>query len=155
MLVHVIKYEGVYGVLGELATLMAKDYGGGFTFDYLVPIPLAKKRLRDRGFNQAEVLAKKLQPLLNSSVASLLKRTRETEPQFDLGYQARKKNLANAFALNTSLFVTPVSLYPLAGGSFCLIDDVVTTGTTLFECASVLKQAGANKVYAIAIARGG
>ena len=103
-------------------------------------MPLSQKRLQKRGFNQAEKLAH----YLKYPVLTCLKRTRETKPQFDLNFSQRKENVKDAFALK----------YKISPENYCLIDDVATTGSTLSECAKVLKQNGAKKVYAICIARG-
>lgn len=137
-----IKYRGTFGICQELGELIQKNFRGKFAFDYLVPIPLAPKRLADRGFNQAEKLAKnlKLAPVLNCLV-----RTRETKPQFDLKFKERKENVRNAFAATCNCDTM----------NLCLVDDVATTGATISECAKALKQAGAAKVYTICVARGG
>lgn len=144
-----IKYRGTFGICQELGELIQKNFqnkqsfsSNKFSFDYLVPIPLAPKRLADRGFNQAEKLAKnlKLAPVLNCLV-----RTRETKPQFDLKFKERKENVRDAFRATRRC----------DGISFCLIDDVATTGATISECAKALKKSGAVKVYAICVARGG
>lgn len=73
---------------------------------------------------------------------------RETKPQFGLRYEERKKNMIGAFGIAGHLSL-------VTGHSFCLVDDVATTGATIFECAKVLKRAGAKKVWAICAARGG
>lgn len=145
--IHEIKYQGVFTASDEVAGLIQKNYHGNFKFDYLVPVPLSKKRERIRGFNQAEKLAKALQfkPAVN-----LLVRTKDTKPQFDLSFDDRKKNVKDVFALNPNLLTRSLSNL-----SFCLVDDVATTGSTLFECAKLIKKSGAEKVYAITIARGG
>ncbi len=136
-----VKYRGKYAILSELAEMFPKEFN--FNFNYLVPVPLSKKRLTDRGFNQAEKLAKylKLAPILNC-----LKRTRDTKPQFDLKMFERRENVKNAFIHN--------SRFIIHNSKVCLVDDVATTGSTLSECAKVLKSAGASKVYAICVARG-
>ncbi len=165
--IHEIKYNGAYAITSELAQLILQKYHGHFQFNYLVPVPLSKKRERDRGFNQAEKLANSLAKSLRSTdyrlspskkavdrsqlaVVKVLERIKETRPQFDLKYKDRQKNMIGAFALNHELITKNLS-----GVSFCLVDDVATTGATLFECAKVLKIAGAEKVYGITIARGG
>lgn len=137
-----IKYRGKFAILQELAEMFPKDFN--FKFDYLVPVPLAKKRQTERGFNQAEKLANylKLAPVLNC-----LKRVRDTKPQFDLNFSERQKNVKNAFELSSHYNLEP-------SHSYCLVDDVATTGSTLSECAKVLKDSGASKVYALCIARG-
>lgn len=146
-LIHEIKYQHVFAASGEVAKLILQNYHHQFNFDYLVPVPLSKKREHTRGFNQAEKLAKALhlKPTIN-----LLARLKDTKPQFDLSFTDRKKNVKDVFALSPNLLTRSLSKL-----SFCLVDDVATTGSTLFECAKVLKSAGAQKVYAICIARGG
>lgn len=168
-LIHEIKYQGAYAISSELAELIVSKYHHQFFIDYFVPVPLSKKREQDRGFNQAEKLA---QGLVNSlrvygtsrlpkndqkavddillTVVSALERVRETKPQFDLKYEERKNNVRGAFTLNQGLLTKNLN-----GFSFCLVDDVATTGSTLFECAKVLKKSGAEKVWAMTIARGG
>lgn len=80
----------------------------------------------------------------------MLVRTRKTTPQFDLKYEERQENVKGAFSLNQRL-----NTNNLSGLSFCLVDDVATTGSTIFECAKVLKKSGAENVWAICLARGG
>ncbi len=137
-----IKYRGTFAINQELAELVRKNFHQQFSFDYLVPVPLAPKRLAERGFNQAEKLAKYLDL---APVLDCLVRRRETKPQFDLKISQRKKNVRNAFVANTSCQEM----------TLCLVDDVATTGATLGEGAKALKKAGAQKVYAICVARGG
>lgn len=131
-----VKYRGKYAIFSEIAPLIKPQ----FTFDYLVPVPLSKKRLQKRGFNQAEKLAR----YLKYPVLDCLKRVRDTKPQFDLTRTERLKNVKEAFAAKQNFTI----------GKFCLVDDVATTGATLSECAKVLKSSGAAKVYAVCIARG-
>ena len=137
-----IKYRGKFAICQELAEMIIQNYHQKFLFNYLVPVPLSNKRQKDRGFNQAEKLAGylKFAPVLNC-----LERTHDTKPQFGLKLNERRENVKNAFALKQKL----------PAGNFCLVDDVATTGATLSECAKVLKKAGAPKVYAICVARGG
>ena len=121
--------------------------------DIIVPVPLHPRRLRFRGFNQsallAEELAKQLTPGLDIPVLTNgIVRTRYTKPQMKTdSREERLANLKNAFALSPEQ--NPV----LTGKSVWLIDDVATTGTTLEECARVLKQAGAINVFGIVLAR--
>lgn len=109
-------------------------------FDYVIPVPLHPKRIRKRGYNQSEVLAKELCRRYNLSLGNgFLQRTRNTPRQATLDADERKRNLKNAFAASPDCM----------GKVFLLVDDVRTTGTTLSECASALKKAGAVRVYAI------
>lgn len=147
-----IKYRGTHDISRELAEIVAKNYHGKFEFDSFIPIPLSKERELKRGFNQAEKLAVSLSKTslsLRKPVLNILRRTRETKPQFDLKYNERQENVKGAFTLNSNF------KFQISNSSACLVDDVATTGSTIFECAKVLKKAGASKVWAICVARGG
>lgn len=133
-----VKYKGHFAIFKEIVAMMPRKFN--FEFDYLVPVPLHKNKLMEREFNQAEKLAKEM----GYKVVELLVRNRETKPQFDLKREEREKNVKDAFEVRQKI----------PAGIFCLVDDVATTGSTLSECAKVLKNAGAKKVYAIVIARG-
>ncbi|MEO8672075.1 MAG: ComF family protein [Tahibacter sp.] len=113
--------------------------------DALVPVPLHHTRLRERGCNQALELARLIAASLHIPLlGNVLNRVRATSPQTGLGALARRRNLRGAFATN------PGAAIPRR---IILIDDVMTTGTTLGECARVLKRAGAEHVQVWAIAR--
>lgn len=116
--------------------------------DIVVPVPLHIKRLRKRKFNQAILLAKSL--VKNQKIIffpDLLIRTKNTKPQVELRKKERETNLKGAFALNIKY------QSPIKGKNILLVDDVVTTGTTLEECAAILKKHGAKRVIAITIAK--
>lgn len=113
----------------------------------LVPIPLSSARFKKRGYNQAEILAKELSKRLGFEVCNALERIKETRTQVGLSKEKRKENIAGAFALKTKF----VSYFK--GKNVILVDDVLTTGSTFLEAASVLKRNGAVKVWAIAFAR--
>lgn len=108
-------------------------------------LPLHKNKYRQRGFDQTEILAKKLASRLGKNYFKLLKRVRHTKSQASLDKKARAQNMQNAF-------VTAKRLRPL-GGSILLIDDVATTGSTLNEAAKTLKQAGYSKIICLVIAK--
>jgi competence protein ComFC len=112
----------------------------------LVPIPLSKTKLRKRGYNQAEILAQELSKKLNIPVQNLLMRTRETKTQVGLTNLQRKLNIKDAFSLinHKSLIINQ---------NVWLVDDVVTTGSTLLEASKVLKRAGVDKVFGLTLAR--
>ena len=107
----------------------------------VVPVPLHKKRLKDRGFNQAKILAE----FLGRPVCELLSRKINTPHQAKCSRQERLKNLENAFCVRPGF--ESVS-------KVVLVDDVCTTGSTLNECAKVLKEAGVSYVACIVLARG-
>ncbi|MHC8323595.1 ComF family protein [Pseudomonas sp. GB2N2] len=114
--------------------------------DALVPIPLATKRLRQRGFNQAAMLARWLSTSLDIPCEeALVKRIQDTDAQQDLNADARKKNLRNAFAL--------IPNAPIKGRHLALVDDVLTTGATAQALARMLREAGAARVDVYCLAR--
>jgi ComF family protein len=113
--------------------------------DALIPVPLHAVRLRQRGFNQSLLLAQQAGDLLGREVKEALTRTRRTDAQVNLGSEQRAINVAGAFAVQPSL--------PVAGLSIVLIDDVITTGSTLSACAEALITAGATSVRAATLAR--
>jgi len=108
-------------------------------------VPLHKKRLLSRGFNQSEIIAHNLSVNYNIQVINILKRTVNTASQMKLSRQERLINLKNAFCLDSKVNLNK-------NKKIILIDDVITTGSTLNECAKVLKQAGFNKIYGLVIA---
>jgi ComF family protein len=116
--------------------------------DVLVPVPLHTARLRERGYNQALELAKPLARALRIPLAEkMLSRTKATGAQANLDAKTRRKNLRGAFEFNESPGVA------VAATHVVLIDDVMTTGATLRECARVLKRAGIARVDVWALAR--
>ncbi len=117
----------------------------GNRFDIIVPVPLHATRLRERGFNQASLLAALLSARTSISSKPVLERIRYTTTQTALDRSERMENLHNAFRLRKNADVR--------GLRVLLIDDVLTTGSTLSECARVLKRAGALSVHAATAAR--
>jgi ComF family protein len=111
----------------------------------VIPIPLSKKRLRWRGFNQAEILARPLCDAFGYCLSLDLKRTEHIKPQAELSGKERLANIRGAFR-----WTGP----SLAGRTIILIDDVVTTGATLGEAAGVLRRAGAERIYGLVLAKG-
>jgi competence protein ComFC len=114
-------------------------------FDIIVPVPLHSARQRERGFNQASVLAELLSAHTSIPCRPMLKRLRYTTTQTALDRSERMENLHNAFRLRKNTDVR--------GLRVLVIDDVLTTGSTLSECARVLKRAGAKSVHAATAAR--
>lgn len=150
-LIHAYKYGGVR----ELASFFADDIAA-FLASYgirprraalLIPVPLARSRERERGFNQAGLLAGELGRRLQLAVAPALRRIRATESQIEMdSYGERRANVAGAFRVRDAEAVR--------GKLVILVDDVSTSGATLTEAAGVLREAGARTVWAIAIAKG-
>jgi len=113
--------------------------------DIVLPMPLWHERLAARGFNQALELARRLAP--GKTDPALLLRVRDTSPQLPLDRVARLANVRDAFAID------PLRAAGVRGRSLLLVDDVMTSGATLFSAAVVLRQAGAQRVSAVVIAR--
>jgi competence protein ComFC len=117
----------------------------GRSFDVIVPVPLHPARERERGFNQATLLAELLAASIGVPLRPLLERTRYTTTQTAYDRAERMENLHGAFRLRKKQDVRDLRVL--------LIDDVLTTGSTLSECARVLKAAGAVSVHAATAAR--
>jgi ComF family protein len=110
----------------------------------LVPVPVHPERLRTRGYNQAELIARALARAAALPCGSLLERVRPTTKQHRLDRAARLANLRGAFAVREGAPYTATVI---------LVDDIITTTATLEACASVLREAGAEAVYGFAVAR--
>lgn len=132
----------------ELVDILAEEKTWrNFKNPSLVPIPLSKKRFRERGFNQCEEICKELATLDTGAFFSLdlfLVRTRHTEKQTGASKKDREKNLHGCFAVAEGLSVKDKNII--------LFDDVTTTGATLKEAVETLKKAGARKIIALALA---
>jgi predicted amidophosphoribosyltransferase len=114
--------------------------------DVLVPVPLHEMRLRERGYNQSQLLSDELSRMISVEVnAALLKRVRNTGPQArSASVRQRKANMENTFICDSG---------EVAGRDVIVIDDVCTSGATLESCASALKSAGAGHVLGFTLAR--
>jgi competence protein ComFC len=139
------KYHGEWARAAQLGTPLATTVASLQGVDALVPVPLHSSRLRQRGFNQSLLLAQYAGDLLRVEVKDALVRTRRTDAQVNLGAELRMANVAGAFAVQPNASV--------AGLSVVLIDDVVTTGSTLSACAEALLSVGATSVKAASLAR--
>ena len=147
-LVHQFKYRGDVATvpfIAESCLTAWNDRCKDIHIDCLTPVPLHWFRQLARGYNQSEMICDELSQKLGVPKLGLLRRTRWTPPQAQLSRSQRKRNLGNAFA------VRDASL--LRGKSILLVDDVMTTGTTLNECARKLVKAGAKEVNVLTIAR--
>jgi competence protein ComFC len=145
-----------YGSAKDLATTISffalwhlelSGKWGKFSDFYIIPAPLHPKKLKARGFNQSEEIAKKIAlftglPILEKTLLKI----KNTAAQAELNKEQRQKNLKGAF-----LCAQPETI---KDKKIILIDDVFTTGATMEECASTLKKAGAKEVWGLAIARG-
>lgn len=113
----------------------------------LVPVPLHREKERQRGFNQAELIFREWLATRGLSMQPLLRRCRPTQPMYALSAQERRQNLKNAF-----VFRDEAAKQSAKKAGILLLDDIMTTGSTLGECARVLKDAGAARVEALVVA---
>ncbi len=122
-----------------MAHTVRREYAD-IDFDCIVPVPLSRDALRKRRYNQSAVLAKGLADLLDIPYAELLNKQQTTIPQRELPAYRRSGNVLGVFDATDGV---------PEGGSVLLVDDTVTTGSTLDECAKILKLYGAQAVYAV------
>ena len=147
--IHQFKYADLRSLAAPLGKLMAQGWSEltppGCEIDAVVPVPLHVKRLRERGYNQAALLARELASHLGRPVVEdVLVRTRATAPQVDLNAKERQSNVKDAFrCLKDSLETRRVML----------VDDVCTTGSTLEAAAEALRESGVSFVWAYTLAR--
>jgi ComF family protein len=145
---HRLKYDGELRLVEPLAELMAERWrraGAGGAL--LVPVPVHAQRRRERGFDQAELLARAVGARLALPVLATLERAEATAAQHKLGRSARATNVGYAFA------VRAIARSQLRGRWVIVVDDVVTTGATLAGCARALYESGAGAVSGLALAR--
>jgi len=146
--IHTFKYRGERRLAEPLGVAMAERWARvGQGGDLLVPVPIHPSRLRERGFDQAEDLARICGRLLGLPVVHALERPVRTTAQHSLGRQERAANMGGAFAVSAR------SGGQVGGRWVVLVDDVTTTGATLSECAAALRAGGARAVSALTVAR--
>lgn len=143
------KYQGLYSLADPLAELMGKAWDrlapDALEIDVIVPVPLHPARERERGYNQAALLARKLSAYLARPVVSdVLVRTRATAPQIHLSFDERRVNVHAAFKCIGDR---------LRGARVLLVDDVFTTGSTLEAACDAVRDGGAALVWAYTLAR--
>lgn len=143
---HALKYDGERRLAPHLGAAVARRWArAGAAGDALVPVPASPDRVRERGYDQAALIAAEAGRRLSLPILHALERTRATTAQVDLDRAGRASNLGGAFRA--------VQDPPIAGRWLVLVDDVTTTGATLAACATALLGAGAAAVSAITVAR--
>lgn len=145
--VGLLKFQRIQEVAEICAHLLVEtdSISGGI----LVPIPLHKKRLRERGFNQAELMAQHISEQTDAKILpNLLRRTTHTQSQTTVGHHERARNIHNVFSMNTLMREL------VHGQTVLLIDDVITTGATIIEAASLIQQSNPTSIDVVGIARG-
>ena len=153
-LLHELKYRNGTFALDDLAAISAQfpEAGEFISGAILVPVPLHFLRKIKRKYNQSELIAKMFAdtfPKANARVADVLKRSRRTPTQTTLDKEARAANIKNAFEIRSEKRIKDIS----KDANIVIVDDVMTSGATLSECAKTLKRAGFKNVSALAFAR--
>lgn len=140
-------------IIVEHLVISGKNTNNIWENSILVPVPLSQKKLKERGYNQSEEIAKELSKVLNVPIVSnVLIKIKHTNSQKGLSKTEREKNLQGVFTIKAG----GMSDIPqISGKKVFLVDDVYTTGSTMQECSSVLRKAGAKSVWGICIAREG
>ncbi len=144
--VHALKYTGLTAIAPVLGAMMAERFADWAPpVDAIVAVPLAGHRLRERGYNQTELLARELSRVTGLAVAreSLVRKGHSQAQARQPDEDARRASVASAFAAGRRSIT----------GSVLLLDDVLTTGATLDACARVLLSAGADTVFVLTLAR--
>jgi ComF family protein len=147
--IHQLKYSNRQTLAGILAGMMANCWQANpVPVDLLIPVPLHPFRLRERGYNQSDLLARALGTMIGLPVVTNgLRRVRHTQPQMSLQAADRRENVQGAFIYQTRGSKT------ISRQRVLIIDDVCTTGSTLEACSLALKAAGASAVWAFTLAR--
>ena len=145
-LIHIFKYGKVRSLAWPLGELLARALARDERYDLVTAVPLHWRRRWQRGFNQAELLARQIERRTGVPFGRTLRRVRSTPAQAGLSNTARRRNVRSAFARRRR---GP----DLSGRRVLLIDDVMTTGSTAAACARVLKDAGAARVALLTVAR--
>jgi ComF family protein len=145
---HALKYAGERRLAGPLGAAVAARWRvAGAGGDLLVPVPVHAARRRERGYDQAELIAAAASEALGMPWRPALVRIRATAAQYQLDRRHRARNVHDAFA------VRPGARPVIADRWVVLVDDVITTGATLVGCADALLAAGASAVSAVTVAR--
>ena len=147
-LVRALKYRGWHALSPALSIALrplAEALPALPRGTVIAPVPLHPRRRRERGFNQSELLAEALRYITRYPTQPCIQRRRYTRPQVGLTAEQRSTNLSGAFQINPCLKIP---------GCVILVDDVITTGATLKECADVLYAAGVSRVLAVGLAKG-
>ncbi|MCL5016445.1 MAG: ComF family protein [Patescibacteria group bacterium] len=152
-IIHSLKYEGYYLLSRPIAKLMSEYLKSSGLLDaigisgfILVPIPLHPSRLKERGYNQSALISRELGAKTGMPVYDVLSRKRKTKEQAEIkDTKERLKNVSGCFILRKNGDVK--------GKNILLVDDVFTSGATMFEAARVLYRAGAAKVFGLAAAK--
>ena len=152
-LIHQFKYEPYIKDLSSSLALLIITHFNLIQKEFppesyiLIPVPLSRKKLKKRGYNQSEEIAKELSENLKIPlITDCLIKEKETPPQMELPKEERLKNIKGAFSV--------LHQEKIKDKKILLVDDVYTTGATMEECAKILKKSGASEIWGVAVARG-
>jgi ComF family protein len=143
VLVRALKFGQQFGLARLFAQHLHARLPAGWECDVLLPVPLSAQRLAARGYNQSWLVLQQLPRTVGTRDWRMLQRVRDTAPQMDLPFDARRSNIRNAFNVAGDV----------RGKHVAVVDDVMTTGHTLQEIARTLKKAGAAKITNLIVAR--
>jgi len=147
-LIHSLKYQSNYRIGNYLGQLIASENSFYFEkeqIDLIIPVPLHRIKYTERGYNQSFYIAREISRLAKIPLeTSIIKRIKNTESQTRLNHSERKENVKDAFKF--------CGKKSLEGKNILLIDDIITTGSTIIECGKVLKENGAGKIIAFSAA---
>jgi len=144
-LINKIKKEGCYDIINELMEkIFMKTEFALPENTYITYVPMRERKLRSKGFNLSELIARKVGEKVNKPVVNLLKKIKENRSQEDLGVAERRENVKDVFAVREDC-ICPANVL--------LVDDFLVSGTTMRECFGILKSAGVKKVFGFTLAR--
>lgn len=147
---HSYKYENssyYYKLFGEILAYEIESKDLFKSIDYLIPVPLHRSRKAFRGFNQSELLGEYLEKKLGIKILrNLLIKNKKTKDQHNLNENDRKKNLRDVFHIKDGSLIRDRNIL--------VIDDILTTGTTLKNCGEILKKQGPKEIYGLTLATG-
>ena len=144
---HTLKYRRNITGFGDALAFQMVEYVRSlhWKFDLVIPVPLARNRLKERGYNQVDLVARPLAYELELEYApEAMQKVRETRSQVGLNVSQRRENVADAYQADPSV---------VKRKSILLMDDVATTGSTISACTAALQSAGALEIYVLTIAR--
>jgi len=145
-IIHQYKYEGISAAGEEIASLLVEVVkANGIRFDVIAYAPVSRRRFNERGYNQAEILAKHLSKYFGKPFFREISKIKHTPTQVGLKRKDRIHNLEGTIVVKNGEV--------LKGKRIIIIDDVLTTGATLNECARALRQAGARQVWGVVLAK--
>ena len=146
IIIHRLKYKHKTSVAAKISQYMSNLIEFDKDIDLLIPVPLHKKRRRERGYNQSTLICKAISKIKGIPTNEIsLQRIKNTKSQTKLNINERKKNVADAFRV--------VNRSEIENKTILLVDDVITTGSTINACAQQLKNNGAKEIYAISAAK--